>query len=314
MREKLISSTPPPSSDSLPELNFTKIEGLSFSPIVNMITYRSGRFLANNWIATPRLITSTNGYDWEYVTNNPFTANVNVIRKAPDFFIAGDANGRLATSPNGFSWTLQDSTSGSVVSIRYENSLFVSARQPFLIRTSSNGTNWNTRYNYAATGGDVANSICYNPTTGYWHTLSTTSHRNRSSPDGIVWSASTDSTLPYGNSTSQGSGVNYLNGFYYRSFRPNDVTPLPSYILFKSSDLLEWEEVKFEGEVVTGTLRNTDSSDYLVIGNGNMLILSNDGINFKSYDTKLNAIALTVCITDNQVVVCSSDGLSIANY
>jgi len=68
---------------------------------INAIAYGGGKFVAvGNGMAT-----STNGTEWTKVTPSAIDSTINAIAYGGDKFVAGGDRGKMATSPDGTTWT-----------------------------------------------------------------------------------------------------------------------------------------------------------------------------------------------------------------
>lgn len=117
--------------------------GISHGAIRNMI-FANGRFVA---VAGGAVITSTDGIIWSGVGVNPSSGDLWGIAYGNGLYVVSSVtNGKIFTSPDLTTWTERVSnTTDSLVSIVYENNLFVVVGNSGRIITSPNGITWTTR-------------------------------------------------------------------------------------------------------------------------------------------------------------------------
>lgn len=114
------------------------------APIINPIT---------------RIVTSTDGVNWETQSGSLSRYALNSITHSDDLIVVAGENAQIFYSMNGSNW-VQATISGSSIttsisSIVYGSNLFVAVGAEGLILTSSNGMTWTQRTNSAITINDL---------------------------------------------------------------------------------------------------------------------------------------------------------------
>ena len=205
------------------------------------VVYAAGKFVAVGYGG--RVLTSSDGLTWVAQTSGT-TKDLYGITYGGSQFIAVGNGGIIIASVDGLTWAGR--TSGTVLDfgdVTYANSQFVAVGDAGVIKTSPNGVTWTTRTSQTAsdlrgvTAGGNGNfvavgfstvvssadgatwtsqvvagpatdftAVAYNPTTGQFVAVTTTTNRLYTSPDGLIWTARPSGTILYL------SGIQCING------------------------------------------------------------------------------------------------------
>jgi len=149
--------------------------------------------------------TTPSGPQWTAVADSTFgTSNISAIAYANGKFVAGGADGKMAYSTDGTTWTAVDTGTlfdyveyettkkGSILAIAYGNGIFVAGGDSRKMATSADGTTWtaiskSTPY----PGYDCINAIAY----GNGKFVASGYDKMATSTDGETWTAVANSTL-----------------------------------------------------------------------------------------------------------------------
>lgn len=140
------------------------------------------------------------------------SSTVHKIAYGNGMYVAVGTDGKLASSPDGITWTLRTSQFGTdyIGSVAYAAGVFVAVggNTTLKISTSPDGITWTART--PATGSGAFEGVAYGNGVFVAGGLSTNPHVE-TSPDGITW---TNRTFAWTNNTSSIAGVAYGNGVF----------------------------------------------------------------------------------------------------
>ena len=130
------------------------------------ITYGNGMVVAAGYTSGCRIATSADYYSttsrWTFDLVNE--SGGNTIFYYNNMFVAGGEKGKMATSPDGTTWTaVMNSTFGTdeyIRGITYGNGKFVAVGDKGKMATSENGTTWTAVAN-STFGTDTIRAITY---------------------------------------------------------------------------------------------------------------------------------------------------------
>lgn len=127
-------------------VNWTNIQSTGSIHANFGVTYGRGRFVAVGRGTTPipnsRLITSTNGIDWETVPR-PTTNTLRAVTFGNGQYVAVGDLGSIITSLDGFAWAVQNSgTEHRLRTVIYTGREFLAGGDSSTLLTSSDGISW----------------------------------------------------------------------------------------------------------------------------------------------------------------------------
>jgi photosystem II stability/assembly factor-like uncharacterized protein len=151
--------------DSPDAFNWTPVDiSLDYASGINCVNFGKGLFLGGTY---GQIAVSTNGSQWNLdnlaLNNNNFNGSV----YARDIYVNAGSDGTLMTSPDGITWTVQDTNAAanpydSLYSVTYGNGLFVAVGDEGSVVTSPDGTNWSLASSYQGVyPGDSFYSIAF---------------------------------------------------------------------------------------------------------------------------------------------------------
>ena len=198
---------------------------------------------------------------------SPFgTAQVNCVTYGGGQWVAGASSGKLATSPDGVTWTLRTSTfsTAHIYAVTYGNGLYVAVGSSGKIATSPDGITWTARSSGKT---DQFNAVTYGNglfvVGGYSGAMVT-------SPDGIAWTSRTS-----------GFGANVIWGLAYGAGKYVAVGSIGT--LTYSADAITWTAGthNFSGNTIYGVLY---TNEFVIFGMGSPATghigVSSDGVTF----------------------------------
>jgi hypothetical protein len=177
-------------------LQNTPLPGGSYESIVwaAEANNRKGRFVAPSLTGTNRVMYSDNGIDWLLSTTSPPANSWTSIAWSPNLelfcIVSSNGSNRVATSPDGITWTPQSVSTGEWTGVVWsvELKLFCAvSRAEGNVMLSNDGTNWD----YYVTHNQLWRDVAWSPELGLFcavnnATTSTTS-RVMISSDGKFW-------------------------------------------------------------------------------------------------------------------------------
>jgi hypothetical protein len=241
------------------------------------------------WKGVKPVITMT----WAEVTNFPFSTTdyINAIAYGNNKFVAGDYNGKIATSTDGVNWTLAAETIFSDLSvdvIAYDGGKFIAAghySSDRRIATSTDGVNWTAVTDSVITNISISGIVCGNGmfvAAGY-------NGKVAYSTNGISWTAA-DSTF----GTSDINGIAFGNGKF--------VIVGPNGRIAASSDGVTWTKVE--------TSLNSGNIEAIAFGSGKFVLCSRAKMAYSTDGTAWTGVTSSV----NNNLISDLAGFDVITY
>lgn len=265
-------------------------------------TYGNGLFVIISLNDTTTKVSADNGVTW---TTGTITSRTwNGIAFGKGLFVAVAADGSVATSPNGLTWTERTpAAANNWTSICFGGGQFVAVSRfgTNRVMTSPDGITWTSR-----TSADEAStwtSVCYSPELDLYVAVANSgTNRVMTSPDGVTWTARTAAEANNWTSVYEGNGL-------YVAVANNGTNRIMT-----SSDGITWTARTYSNAHITDSWLNVRFGMGVFIsvaGSGtNRIMTSPDGITWTSRSTPTPTYYSLSCVVYGNATFLAVNGNS----